>query len=77
MQVVHITAREQTIFECLSRGGRENQGEIEKRITRSREMVIDPQNCIVIQNDTTMEEAGHALRQVLLGSRKGKHSVPC
>jgi ribose 1,5-bisphosphokinase len=67
MTVVHISASEETIQDRLNRRGRENADQIKSRMTRSREMAIDFSGLIVIQNDSSVEEAGNALLAVLTG----------
>jgi ribose 1,5-bisphosphokinase len=61
MEVVLITASEEVINQRLVNRGREDAGEIKKRIARTSEINTDLENCIKIQNDSTVEDAGDIL----------------
>jgi ribose 1,5-bisphosphokinase len=50
--------------------GRENAADIEKRLARTTEIKTDLENCIKIQNDTKIEDAGNALINIISVAKK-------
>jgi ribose 1,5-bisphosphokinase len=70
MVVILIDASPEIISERLSGRGRESVDEIKKRISRSSEISADFSNCIKIQNDSEIEEAGNALLKIITLAQK-------
>ena len=70
MKVILIEASPEVINQRLSDRGRENAGEIQKRIARTAEISADLGNCIKIQNDSAIEDAGDALVNVICLTQK-------
>ena len=66
LTVLHITAAPDVLRERLVRRGRELPHTIEDRLRRSVDLVVpDGSEYIEISNDSTLDVAGHALRQQL------------
>jgi ribose 1,5-bisphosphokinase len=63
--VILIDASPEVINERLSNRGREDAGEIAKRITRTAEINTDLSSCIKIMNDGAIEDAGGELVNVI------------
>ncbi|MFI5136317.1 MAG: phosphonate metabolism protein/1,5-bisphosphokinase (PRPP-forming) PhnN [Sphingobacteriales bacterium] len=70
MEVVLITASEEAINQRLVNRGREDAGEIKKRIARTSEISADLENCKKIQNDSAVEDAGDKLINVISLTQK-------
>jgi ribose 1,5-bisphosphokinase len=70
LTVVLIDASPEIIHQRLTGRGREDAAEIEKRIARTAEITADLGNCIKIMNDGTVEEAGNALVNLIVGAEK-------
>ena len=65
MKVILIEASQETINQRLSSRGREDTGAIEKRIARTSEISSDLENCIKLQNNGTVEDAGNELVNII------------
>ena len=65
IKVILIEASPEVINERLSNRGREDAGEIQKRIARTAEISADLRGCIKIQNDSAIEDAGNELINVI------------
>ncbi len=70
MKVILIDASPEIINDRLSSRGREDANEIEKRIARTAEISADLGNCIKIQNDGTVEDAGDELIGIISLTQK-------
>jgi ribose 1,5-bisphosphokinase len=70
MIVILIDASPEVISQRLAGRGREDAAEIEKRIARTAEIKADLQNCIKIQNDGVLDEAGNALVTIISLTKK-------
>ena len=70
MEVILIAASQEIINQRLSNRGREDAGEIEKRIARTSEISTDMGNCIKIQNDGAVEDAGDELVNIICLKQK-------
>ena len=60
-----IECSPETLVQRLAARGRESAEEIEKRIARSAQINADPENCIKIWNDSTIEDAGNELVRLI------------
>jgi len=65
MTVILIEATPETISSRLAGRGRETAEEIEKRIRRSSQLNCDLSNCIKIQNNGSIENAGDELINII------------
>lgn len=65
MKVILIAASPKIINQRLASRGREDVGEIEKRIARTAEISADLGNYIKIQNDHAIEDAGDELISII------------
>jgi ribose 1,5-bisphosphokinase len=66
LTVLHITAAPDVLRERLTRRGRESPEAIEARLSRSVDLTVpNGSDQIEISNDSTLDVAGHALRQQL------------
>ena len=65
MEVILIEASPEIIIRRLMGRGRENTADIEKRMARTAEIDTDLKNCIKIQNDGAIEEAGNQLVNII------------
>ena len=65
MMVILIDASPEIIAQRLSSRGREDAAGIDKRIARTSEISADLTNCIKIQNDGKVEDAGNALLKII------------
>lgn len=66
LTVLHITAAPDVLRERLTRRGRESPEAIEARLSRSVDLAVpNGSDQIEISNDSTLDVAGHALRQQL------------
>jgi ribose 1,5-bisphosphokinase len=72
MVVVLVDASPEIISERLTGRGRENADEIKKRIARTSEIRADLKNCIKVQNDGAIIDAGEELVSIICLT---KHSV--
>ena len=70
IKVVLITASPGTIYQRLFSRGREDANEIEKRIARTAEIGTEPDNCIGILNDGSIEDAGDKLVNIISVKQK-------
>ena len=70
IEVILIIASHEIINQRLSNRGREDAGEIEKRIARTLEISTDLENCIKIQNDSAVEDAGDELVKIICLKQK-------
>jgi ribose 1,5-bisphosphokinase len=70
MTVILIDASQEIIGQRLAGRGRESAAEIEKRIARTAEIKTDLKNCIKIQNDGEIEDAGSALINIITITQK-------
>ncbi len=70
MTVILVEASPETISSRLAGRGRETTEEIEKRIRRSSQLNCDLSNCIKIQNDDSIENAGDELVRIISGQHK-------
>ena len=61
-----IDARPEIITERLTKRGREDAKEIEKRINRTNEISTDLSTCLNIFNNTTIEIAGNQLIELII-----------
>jgi ribose 1,5-bisphosphokinase len=67
--VILVTASPEVISERLAGRGRESADEIEKRIKRTDEINCDLTDCIQIQNDASIENAGDELVNIVILSK--------
>lgn len=66
LTVLHITAAPDVLRERLTRRGRESPEAMEARLSRSVDLTVpNGSDRIEISNDSTLDVAGHALRQQL------------
>jgi ribose 1,5-bisphosphokinase len=70
MEVILIIANEDIIIERLLNRGREDAGEIKKRIARTSSLTAPLENCIIIENNSTIEDAGHKLINIITLTQK-------
>jgi ribose 1,5-bisphosphokinase len=70
MAVILIDASADVISQRLASRGREDAAAIEKRIARTAEITTDLKNCIKIQNDGEVEEAGNELINIICSTQK-------
>jgi ribose 1,5-bisphosphokinase len=70
MEVILIVATHEIINQRLLNRGREDAGEIEKRIARTSKISTDLRNCIKIQNDGAIEDAGDELVNIVCLKQK-------
>lgn len=70
MEIVLIVASQDIINQRLSNRGREDAGEIEKRIARTLKISTDLGNYVKIQNDGTVEDAGNELVNIICLKQK-------
>jgi ribose 1,5-bisphosphokinase len=68
--VILIDASPEVINQRLASRGREDAGEIAKRITRTAEIDTDLTNCIKIMNDGAVEDAGEELVNIIALKQK-------
>lgn len=60
-----IAASDEAVSQRLSNRGRENEAEIKKRIARTSQIGADLENCIKLENNSSVQEAGDALVNVI------------
>ncbi|WP_183564249.1 phosphonate metabolism protein/1,5-bisphosphokinase (PRPP-forming) PhnN [Mucilaginibacter sp. SP1R1] len=65
LKVILIEANAEAISSRLAERGRESTAEIKKRIARNAEINADLKNCITIQNNGTIEDAGEVLVNII------------
>lgn len=70
MKVILIDANPEIIIERLTSRGRENALDIEKRMARTAEIDADLKNCIKIQNNGSVDEAGKKLLNMISITQK-------
>lgn len=70
MKVILIDASPDIVNQRLANRGREDANEIEKRIARTAEISADLGNCIKIQNDGAVEDAGDELIGIISLTQK-------
>ncbi len=70
INVILISASPEVISQRLAERGREDAAEIEKRIARTAEISADLAGCTHIQNNTTIEEAGNELINLICLKQK-------
>jgi ribose 1,5-bisphosphokinase len=70
LDVILVTASDETINQRLASRGREDAGEIEKRIARTAEISADLANCIKLQNNGTVEDAGNEFVNIVCLKQK-------
>jgi ribose 1,5-bisphosphokinase len=68
--VILIDASPEVINQRLTSRGREDAGEIAKRISRTTEITTDLTDCIRIVNDTAVEDAGEELVSIIALKQK-------
>jgi len=68
--VILIDASPEVINQRLNNRGREDAGEIAKRIMRTADINSDLTNCIRIVNDSTVEDAGEELVNIIALKQK-------
>ena len=62
---VIITASDEVIASRLSQRGRENDGEVQKRMARNDRLNTDFGGYLLVENNHTVEEAGNRLLEIL------------
>ena len=78
LKVILIVADEEAISNRLSNRGRESAAEIENRIARTSQISTDLENCIKLENNSTIAEAGDSLVNVICtihAEGTNKHSL--
>ncbi len=70
MKVILIDAKPEIIAERLASRGRESTADIEKRMARTAEIDTDLKNCVKIQNNGSIEEAGNELLNIISTTQK-------
>jgi ribose 1,5-bisphosphokinase len=70
MTVILVVASREVINQRLANRGREDAGQVEKRIARTAEISADLENCIKLHNDSTIEDAGNELVNIICLKQK-------
>lgn len=70
LKVILITASSETIARRLMSRGREDAAEIQTRIARTAQINTTIDNCIKIQNDNEVEDAGNKLVNIISVTEK-------
>jgi ribose 1,5-bisphosphokinase len=65
MDVILVIASEEIINQRLANRGREEAEEIKKRVARTSEISADLENCIKLQNESAIEDAGNELINII------------
>ena len=65
MKVILIDAKSEIIADRLASRGRESAADIEKRMARTAEIDTDLENCIRIENNGAIEDAGNQLLNII------------